>query len=55
MCSRFIQLRKLQMTELIVLLEEYMELFVSVLAYQKARDEDRKDTVKRNFKWAEPN
>lgn len=43
------------MTEMIALLEEYMELLVSVLAYQKARDEGRKDPAERDFEWAELN
>lgn len=32
-----------------------MELLVSVLAYQKARDEGRKDPVEQDFEWAEFN
>lgn len=35
--------------------EALMELLVSVLAYQKARDEGRKDPATQDYEWAEEN
>ena len=32
-----------------------MELLVSVVAYQKARDEGRKNPAEQDFEWAELN